>query len=87
MESMQELYQRVLPALKTRKKELKRAGYFSIEEKDIWWSLVDLKWKEIDNLELCDIVDDILNSNVSIIEEYLTKSSKRTSTRIDDNIL
>ena len=84
---MQELYARVLPALKTRKKELRRAGYFYIEERDIWEALVHIKWVETPDLQLCDIIDDILNSNVSIFENYLKDNMQRMPRRIDDSIL
>ena len=45
-------------------------GFKSIKKSDIWEYLRYNKWNEIYGLELCDIVDDILNTDEELIVEY-----------------
>lgn len=72
--SKEELYNRVLPALKCKKKSLYRDGFKSIEEIDIWDYLRNKKWDNSIGLELCDMIDDILNTdNISILEYFHNK--------------
>lgn len=73
--SIQELYNRVLPALKIRVNEAKRNG-LNIKESDIWKYLISIKWKNGSNLMLFDIVDDILNAELTEINEYKIKEEK-----------
>lgn len=68
--SIEELHERVLPALNTRISELNELGYNDIDEKDIWEYLVSSKWKIANYLTLSDIVSDILNVDYSNVIEY-----------------
>lgn len=68
--SIEELHERVLPALNTRISELNELGYNDIDEKDIWEYLVSSKWKIANYLTLSDIVGDILNVDYSKVIEY-----------------
>ena len=74
--SMQELKERVTPALKTKLKELKSKNYKMIETEDIWKYLINKKWKKASNLTLYDIVNDILNTENEEIEEYAKRSEE-----------
>lgn len=60
--SAYELYNKVLPALRTKKREFKKRG-ISIREKEIFTYLVNTKWKNTENLSLNEVVNDILNYN------------------------
>ena len=83
-ESQEELYKRVLPALKSKKKLLSLEGFKSIKKSDIWDYLRYNKWSNQTGLELCDMVDDILNVNNSEIVEYChNRDSKKESVQID----
>lgn len=73
--SITELYKRVLPALKSKKKELAISKLTFITEKDIWDCLRDTKWNKEASLTLFDIVNDILTISESSIVEYI--SSKK----------
>ena len=73
--SITELYKRVLPALKSKKKELAVSKLGFITEKDIWDCLRDTKWGKEANLTLFDIVNDILTIRESSLVEYI--SSKK----------
>lgn len=70
--SWQELYQRVTPALKAKEKELKRKGK-KINQKEIWQTLVETKWKDGKDLVLYDIVSDIMNFQVDDIKDFFEK--------------
>lgn len=69
--SLEELYQRIKPALYTKKQEMKRNGYVYIKEGDIWNYLKEVKWKSSKNLSLYDMTCDILNTDDAIIDAYL----------------
>ena len=69
--SVNELYARVLPALRSKKKELVRNKIKYITEQDIWTVLSSNTWKKEKDLTLADIVDDILNiDNTKLVEMY-----------------
>ncbi len=70
-ESQEELYKRILPALRSKKKRVHKEGYKSINEIDIWDYMRFNKWNKSVGLELCDMVDDILNTpNIEIMKYY-----------------
>lgn len=69
--SVEELYKRVKPALKTKKNEMSRNGYPYIKEIDIWNYLKEGKWVNCSNLSLHQIVTDILNCDDLKIDAYL----------------
>lgn len=59
--SVEDLYKRLKPALRSKVREFKRKNILYIKEEDIWNFLVENKWKKTKGLELNEIVDDILN--------------------------
>lgn len=70
-ESQEELYKRILPALRSKRKRICKEGYKSIKEVDIWDYMRLNKWSKSIGLELCDMVDDILNTpNIEIMKYY-----------------
>ncbi len=69
--SLEELYKRIRPALKTKKEEMKRAGYIYIKEEDIWNYLKENKWMNSKNLSLYQMVNDVLNADNMLIDKYL----------------
>ena len=69
--SITELYMRVLPALRSKKKELAISKLGFVTEKDIWDCLRETKWSKETNLTLFDIVNDILTVSESVIVEYM----------------
>lgn len=70
-DSITELYKRVLPALRSKKKELTISKLSFVTEKDIWDYLRNNKWNKETNLTLFDIVNDILTVRESSIVEYM----------------
>lgn len=60
--SAYELYNKVLPALRVKRRKLNKKGK-NVKENDIFLSLIKDKWKEETNLTLNEVVNDILNYN------------------------
>ena len=48
--SLQELYERVKPALTTKREEMKRLGIYYVKEEDIWNYFKETKWIKATNL-------------------------------------
>ena len=80
--SLQELYERIKPALSSKKEEMHKLGYSYIEESDIWNYLKEIKWKQSQNLSLCDIVSDIFNTDSYLIDNYLKKKLNSQNRRL-----
>lgn len=70
--SLNELYKRLYPALNTRKTELVNMG-IDVLELDIWNYLKSTIWDNNEELNLCDMVNNILNLKENEIIEYLRK--------------
>ena len=68
--SLKELYDRVLPALVSKKHELKRKG-LEVKEEDIWNYLSENIFKSSKNLVLSDIVSYIMHLEKEDIEKYI----------------
>ncbi len=82
--SEEELYKRVLPALRSKKKMLSKDGFKSIDVSEIWNYMRDVKWSSSHGLELCDMVDDILNtSNIDISYYCLRVRKVNASLKMD----
>jgi len=69
--SLEELYDRIKPALKTKKSEMQRAGFLYIKETDIWNYFKEIKWQNAKDLSLHDMVNDIINIDNYHIDQYL----------------
>lgn len=68
--SLEELYNRLLPALKNKKREMKREKMLQITEMDIWLYFCQNIWPHKNNLTLGEMVNDILNTdNFTIYKE------------------
>ena len=77
--SLEELYNRLKPALNTKQREMIRNGYNYIKIEDIWNYLKDQVWSQQKNLELYHIVHDIMNCDEDRMDDYFKKilESKR----------
>ena len=69
----EELYKRVLPALYSKIKEVRKLGFKFITEKDIWNYLVENEWKNRVNLELYDLINDILYVDNYKLNDYVNQ--------------
>ena len=75
--NIKELYERVTPALKSKVRELRKNKITYIKEVDVWNCLIELYWKNQKGLVLSEVVDDILNTDNSIIEDYMKEQMKK----------
>ena len=71
-----ELYKHVLPALKSKVRELKNLNLTGVEERDIWNYLKNNKWCGETDLTLFDIVNDILFTPEKEIINYLSSTNR-----------
>lgn len=65
--NVSELYNRVMPALRFKKRMLLKKG-IKISEKEIFEYLIEMKWSNGFNLTLNDIVSDIINAELKSIK-------------------
>lgn len=82
--SAKELYDRVLPALYSKVKEVRNLGFKYITEKDIWNYLVNNTWKTKRNLQLHDLISDILYVDNYKLNDYVMDKMKKLKTRNDN---
>lgn len=74
-QTLEELYQRLYPALKMKKRELYRLGFCYIQEEDIWNYFRIYKWSKSHNLMLSEMVNDILNTNNQSFQFFLQEKN------------
>lgn len=84
--SVEELYNRVLPALYSKRKEINSLGFKLVTEKDIWNYLVEKEWKTKKNLELHDLINDIFYVDNIKINDYVMKKVERLKIIEDSSI-
>lgn len=69
--SIKELYERLEPALMAKVDDLNRHGIEYIKCEDVWNYLKLNKWRNANNLLLYQMVDDILNIDNVILDNYI----------------
>ena len=74
--SLEELYNRLLPALKCKKRELNDYGYGYLKKEDIWNYLKESIWIRSKNLSLNEMVSDILNVDNEEVDAYFKEKIK-----------
>ncbi len=80
--SLEELYQKIKPALYSKVLEIKRIKIDYIKEEDIWNYLAEHDWKERRNLTMADMVNDILTLDNDIIKSYVLDFLKNESRNV-----
>ena len=80
--SINELRERLMPALRSKLKELHSMGLKYIELNDIWYYLKENVWKLEEGLTLSTMVDDILNTSNEEFDSYVVDriSNERVET-------
>ena len=79
--SLKELYERVKPALYSKRMELKRLGLKNITERDIWNFLAEETWKGKTNLELHELISDILYADNYRLNDYVLEKLNKIKDR------
>ena len=85
-DNVKQLYDRVFPALKSKVKELHKNKIDYIKEVDVWNCLIEVKWKKTKGLMLSDIVDDILNIDNTIIEQFVKQQMKNIEREVQMDV-
>lgn len=78
IKSLNELYNRIKPALYSKKIELYKLGLTYIKEEDIWNYLSKNDWANSKDLSLFDMVSDIMHLEKYKIEDYMIKVFKNS---------
>lgn len=81
-ETVEDLYRRLIPALRTKQREMRRNGYPYIREEDIWNYLKEVKWVRARNLLLYEMVNDVLGTSEEQIDSYLKEKLNRRNRTI-----
>ena len=66
--SLEDLYKRILPALKCKTRELHKKGFNYIHEEDVWNYLKTYKWVSSRDLDLGAMVNDIMEVDIKAID-------------------
>ena len=74
--NLTELYERILPALKSKTREIHKKGMDYIHEEDIWNYLKNYKWTTSRSLDLGDMVNDIFNIEITELDRYVKDELK-----------
>ena len=69
--SLEQLYNRLKPALSAKTNEMQMQGYKYVKEEDIWNYLKEVKWSNSKNLLLFEMVRDILNIDSLAVDDYV----------------
>lgn len=80
--SLEELFNRLKPALNTKKEEMRRSGFTYIKEEDVWNYLKEIKWKTAIDLNLYQMVSDVLNTDNILIDNYLKEKLNLVNRKI-----
>lgn len=81
-DSLEDLMTRIKPALTTKKEEMRRDGFSYIKEEDIWNYLKEIKWKNSVDLSLYEMVNDVLNVDNYLIDNYLKEKLNLKNRRL-----
>lgn len=74
-----DLYNRLKPALRSKVKELKIKHNLKIKEEDIFKYLADNKWPNSEDLTLYDMVEDILYLDNDKLIDYVANNIREAS--------
>lgn len=80
--SLEELYKRLTPALKTKMSELRQYGYGYLKIEDIWNYLKENVWTSSHNLSLNEMVSDILNVKSENVDLYFKEKISEKSRKV-----
>lgn len=69
--SLAQLYRKLLPAFKVKKRLILNSRYKHITNENIWTYLTETKWKEANNLSLPEMINDIITVDLEEINKYI----------------
>jgi len=80
--NLDDLYNRIKPALYSKVMELKRNHISYVKESDIWNYLSKNVWSKKENLSLNDMVSDIMSLSIDDIKSYVFDILKKRDEEI-----
>lgn len=80
--SLEELYNRLRPALNTKMSDLEANGYGYLKPEDVWNYLKEKKWHGSHDLMLSDMVSDILNVDNVLVDDYFKEKINEKNRKI-----
>ena len=83
--SLEDLYRLLHPALKSKEREMHDLKHLYIKEKDIWEYLRENVWNDATNLTLSDMVSDILSTDNDKIAAYFAMKIREERHDEDEN--
>ena len=69
--SLQQLYQKLIPAFNVKRRLVLNSKYKDITNEHIWKYLAETKWRQANNLSLPDMINDIITADLEGIHEYM----------------
>ena len=69
--SLQQLYQKLLPAFNVKKRLIFKSKYKDINNENIWNYLTETKWKTATDLSLPEMINDIITVELEDIYKYM----------------
>ena len=69
--SLQQLYQKLLPAFNVKKRLILNSRHKDITNENIWLYLTETKWKNSYNLSLTEMVNDIITVDLEKISKHM----------------
>ena len=69
--SQEELYKALIPVFNVKKRLITIGRYQGITNEDIWTYLSDNIWKYDIGLTISDIVNDIINVDIKLVNDYI----------------
>lgn len=86
--SLEELYNRVTPALNSKVKDLTRIGVNYVQKADVWNYLKNNVWCKKSGLTLGEVVNDIMTVSNGELEMYVQNlMTKEQRTREEEGVL
>ena len=73
--SQKQLYNKLLPVFKVKNRLIKYSKYQHITNENIWYYLIETKWKKAHNLQISEIINDIITLDLEEINQYINESS------------
>ncbi len=83
--TLDDLYNHIYPALRSKANEMRLKGFKFIHEEDIWNFLRLNKWSKARNLDLGGMVNDIFTLNEDRLINYVSDKLKDYHRKADKN--
>ena len=71
-----ELYNKLLPVFKVKKRLIQYSKYNHITNEDIWHYLIETKWKKSYNLQISEIINDIITLDLEELNKNINSTSE-----------